>query len=469
MKDLAIKLVRSPLDVVALVLISLNTILLAVWAVKDTIALRNIALVLGSILALIVISNDWRQGSLRKQLRFPNSVPLILLALIFIWVLAHFFFLSQDPIQQLQELHSTWLRALLGTIMAFGSGLVIGKRPGFINWLWFGLFVSILAAYFRYISRAIELHSLFAPDYEGYIFYGKIYAVLVGTILISGLSGTLLDKLRNQGLSKWMWQGLFWLSGLALVLYAYVFIFDARNGIGLAAILVLGLFAAGFIGLVRHGEKSRNTKGVKLIASFLVALLLLGGVFAYQQIKHNPGWTYLVEDAKIAAQIDRHPEWQLSNSSHIYPKTDAGRQVTGNNYERVAWAIVGLRLLWQNPFGEGLLYRSFRILLQKDYPGATPMATHSGWIDLSLAFGIPGIILMWSILESTFCLALRNKGPFMVTVLVLSLMLFLLYSVGELSNSHSLEILFYWFSMLASLQLPNSTEKNINIQLYDFK
>ena len=109
MKDVAIKLAHSPLDVVALVLTSLNTILLAVWAVKDTIALRNIALVLGAILALFVISNDWRRGSLRRQLQFPNSLPLALIGLIFIWVLAHFFFLSQDSIKQLQELRSTWL------------------------------------------------------------------------------------------------------------------------------------------------------------------------------------------------------------------------------------------------------------------------------------------------------------------------------------------------------------------------
>ena len=461
MNDLTIKLARPPLGIISLALIALDTILLAVWAVKDTIALRNIALVLGAILALIVISNDWRQGSLRKQLRFPNSVPLALLALIFIWVLAHFFFLSRDPVSQFQELRSTWLRALLGVVMAFGSGLVISKRPGLINWLWCGMFVSILAAYFRYISKAVELNNLFAPDYEGYIFYGKIYAVLVGTILISGLSGTLLDKLRIDGLSKWLWQGLFWLSGSALVFYAYVFIFDARNGMGLAAILVLGLFVAGVIGLVRLSKKSTNKKGVKEITFFLVVLLFLGGVFAYQQLKHNPGWAYLIEDAKIAVQIDQYPEWQRSNSSHVYPKTDSGRQVTGNNYERVAWATVGLRLLGEHPLGEGLLHKSFRILLQANYPGATPMATHSGWIDLSLAFGVPGVILMWGILLTTFCLALRNKGPLMMTVLVLSLMLFLLYSVGELSNAHSLEILLYWFAMLAALQLPKPAEGHL--------
>ena len=50
-------------------LIFLNVILLSIWAIKDTIALRNIVLVLGAITSIIYIANDWR-------LRFtPLSYP----------------------------------------------------------------------------------------------------------------------------------------------------------------------------------------------------------------------------------------------------------------------------------------------------------------------------------------------------------------------------------------------------------
>jgi len=186
----------------------------------------------------------------------------------------------------------------------------------------------------------------------------------------------------------------------------------------------------------------------------LLGLLLLGGVFWQQQVKHNSGWVYLIEDVKIAIQVDRYQEWQTSNVTGVYPKTDLGRQVTGNNYERVAWAVVGLRMLAQHPLGEGVLYGPFSRLLQVDYPKATALSTHSGWIDLGLSMGIPGLILLWGVVVSTICVCIRNHGSLMMAGIVISALLFLLYTVGELSNSHSVEILFYWLSIAAAFQVP---------------
>jgi O-antigen ligase len=94
--------------------------------------------------------------------------------------------------------------------------------------------------------------------------------------------------------------------------------------------------------------------------------------------------------------------------------------------------------------------------LQIDYPGATPYATHSGWIDLGLSFGIPALLLVGAILASLFYLGIRSSGPFKLTVPIMAGMIFLLYLVGELNGKHSIEILFYWLAMLTALQLPQS-------------
>ena len=441
-------------------LVILNAILLSVWAIKHTVALRNCLLGLGLILSIAYVMMDWRQGSLRRQLSFPNNLPFILIGLIFVWVLVHFFLFSQDPELQLHELRSTWLRAFLGSIIAFSSGLAISKRPPLINYLWVGLLTSILAVIPRYLTKAIALNTPFAPDYFGYIFYGKIYAVLIGTILISGLSGTLWDQIRRSGISASLRQGMFWLLGVSVSLYAYVYIFDARNGIGLAAILFCGLILFGSIWWVQHIQRNKSISGAKAITASVLGLLLLGGIFWNQQAKYNPGWSHLIEDAKIGVQIDRYPEWQSSNLTGVYPKTDLGQQVTGTNYERVAWAVVGLKLLAQHPFGQGSLYGPFARLLQVEYPKATAISTHSGWIDLGLALGIPGLVLMWGVLISTIWLCIRNHGPLMMTGLVMTISLFFLYAVGELSNSHSVEILFYWLSMSAALQLSRGVAVN---------
>ncbi len=442
------------LDKLGFILVILNAILLSIWAVKHTVALRNLLLGLGTFLSIIYVAVDWRQGFLRKRLIFPNNLPFIFLGLVFLWVLSHFFFFSQDPQLHLHELSSTWLRALLASVMAFGCGLVISKRPALINYLWLGLLASILAVSPRYVAKAMALHNLFAPDYEGYIFYGKIYAVMTGTILMAGLTGTLLDQWRCCGIMNCLKQGVFWLLGSLISLYSYVFIFDARNGTGLTIILFCGLFIFGLIWAAQYIKKTRSISGVKAIITLLLGLLLLGGVFWQQQVKHNSGWVYLIEDVKIAIQVDRYQEWQTSNVTGVYPKTDLGRQVTGNNYERVAWAVVGLRMLAQHPLGEGVLYGPFSRLLQVDYPKATALSTHSGWIDLGLSMGIPGLILLWGVVVSTICVCIRNHGSLMMAGIVISALLFLLYTVGELSNSHSVEILFYWLSIAAAFQVP---------------
>lgn len=441
-------------------LIFLNVILLSIWAIKDTIALRNIVLVLGAITSIIYIANDWRFGDLKKQLRSVHSLPLILAGLLFTWVFIHFFCFSQDPISQFQELKSTWLRVLLGSILAWGTGLVILRRPILINYLWLGILLGILAVYTQYIPKALAKNALFVPDYHGYLFEGKINGVLVGTLLIAGLTGTVLDLYRQHQLSTHKWVMAFWLLGVFVAMYSYVFIYDTRNGFGLAAILFAAIIVSGVLWVIKRIITKGATKELAFVMVFIVGLAILASIFTYHQIQRNTGWLTLVEDAKIAVQVDKYPQWQRSNIGGEVPQTESGRVVVGNTYERVAWAVVGIRLIGQHPLGTGVLYTPFNKLLQIDYPGATPYATHSGWIDLTLSLGIPALLLMWGILVSVFYLGAQSGGPFAITVPIMAGMIFLLYLVGELNGKHAVEILFYWFAILTALQLPQISKAN---------
>ena len=441
-------------------LIFLNVILLAIWAIKDTIALRNIVLVLGAVASIIYIANDWRFGSLKRQLKSVHSLPLIFAGLIFTWVLLHFFCFSQDFISQFQELKSTWLRVVLASIFAWGTGLAILRRPVLINYLWFGILLGIFAVYAQYIPKALAKNALFVPDYHGYLFEGKINGVLVGTLLIAGLTGTVLDLYRQHQLSTHKWVMAFWLLGVVVAMYSYVFIYDTRNGFGLAAILFAAIIVSGVLWVIKRIITKGATKELAFVMVFIVGLAILASIFTYHQIQRNTGWLTLVEDAKLAVQVEKYPQWQQSNTNGIYPLTDSGRSVVGNTYERVAWGVIGVRLIQQYPLGTGVLYIPFNKLLQIDYSGATPYATHSGWIDLTLSFGVPALILMWGILASVFYLGAKSDGPFAITVPIMAGMIFLLYLVGELNGKHAVEILFYWFAMLSALQLPQMSKTN---------
>jgi hypothetical protein len=177
--------------------------------------------------------------------------------------------------------------------------------------------------------------------------------------------------------------------------------------------------------------------------------------FAFLQMTVNKGWHTLLEDAKVAVQIDRYPNWQ--NLAQMgYPKREDGQMVVPNTYERVAWATAGSRAITSYPQGVGMLAYPFakhplappKMLVSPNSPG---IATHSGWVELGLAFGIPILGLIFSALLLVFMEATRQAYPVRMTVLGFVVLIFCLYTVGELSIQHGIEILYYLLAFLPAL------------------
>ena len=436
-------------------LIIVSSILLGIWAVKNTIALRNSLLGLGFILGLAYIYIACKQ-EVFKGIRFKNWLPIVLMSLMLLWVLAHYFVLSRYPEDQLHELRSTWLRTFLAMVVGVSTGLALQKNVRLINVLWLGVGLSFLYLFFQYVPRAYASKNIFAADWYGgyYIYIGKINGVLMGTILFGGLGSAWIDHLRSKTFAMNFANNFLPLLGMVLTLYAYVFIFDTRNGVGISALLILAWILYGCFWFLLQGNRK------KLLLKFSGALLILAlalGIFswfAYQQTQHNSGWVTMIEDAKIAVQLEKYPNWQ-NTEKYGYPKTDAGRGVAGNTYERIAWATAGIRLIPENIFGVGVLARPFTRLLQEKYPGATPPSTHSAWIEFTLAFGLPGFILLFGSLISILCLTIFSPHfYFSVSVISTAFTLMLLYIVGELSTQHGVEVLFYTMALLAGLRMP---------------
>ena len=436
-------------------LIGISSTLLGIWAVKDTIALRNILLGTGFILGISYICSIYKQ-EVFKDIQFKEWLPIIFMAMMLIWILTHFFFFSRFPEVQLQELKSTWFRSFLAMIVGISTGLALQKNTKLMNTLWLGVGLSFLYLIFQYIPRAYATKNFFAVDWNGgyYIYIGKVNGVLMGTILFCGLGSTWIDKLRAKDFAMSFTNTFLPLLGMALTLYAYAFIFDTRNGLGVSAILVLAWIIYLAIWILSQGNLKKllpRLKGVLLLGVLIIGIF---SWISYQHTQHNSGWSTIIEDARIAAQLERYPNWQ-NTKKQGFPKTDTGREVSGNTYERVAWAKAGLRLIPENMLGVGVLAKPFNRLLQEGYPGATPLSTHSAWIEFTLAFGLPGFIFMFGSLVAILYLTVSSPNFYFrvrVTSLVLTLML--LYTVGELSTQHGVEVLFYVIALLAGLSLP---------------
>lgn len=456
-------------DKLGLLLIFISSTLLGIWAVKDTIALRNILLVLGAILGILYLVLQLRNQDLRASLAIRSSLPLMMLGLMFVWVVVHYLFFSRHPQQQFAELTSTWLRAFLGVWLAMGTALAISKRPNLVNWLWLGIFLSFLGLIYQYIPKALATKNLYAPDWYGgsYYFNGKINGVLVGSILIAGLIGSLfyycMPNQRRSNFARPLSAIIFCITGILLASYSYVYIFDARNGIGLEILICIAAMV--FLGFeaLKHKDKIKfNGRTI----TFLLALLSVGvlvACFAIQQAKHNSGWQTMVEDVQIAIQIEKYPNWREPQAMG-YPQAASGRLVAVNTYERTAWATAGMVIFVpENPLGIGILKHVFPRLLQEKYgkklDDVVP-STHSAWVDLTLSYGVPGLFLLAGPLILILYRAISQKQSrvFSGFMWMMSITLLLTFTVGEVAVGHGLEILIYWTAFLAILNVLSNTQ-----------
>lgn len=469
-------------DKTGLFLILISSVLLGIWAVVNTIALRNILLVSGALIGLLYWLKFFR-GSIRQGTKISppptQFAPFILISLFFCWILFHYLFLAREPLLQLEELKSTWFRSFLAVILGSATGLVLNRKMSYSPVLWLGLSLSFVVLLCQYIPKAMARQSMFAVDFFGsYIYWAKFSGVLSGLILISGLLGMwvdyvwpklrLVDYFQRQEIFQkmnLMLVSIYTVFGVSAALFSFVFIFDAKAGVGLAVIIFVMWFFVGLVYILRkilwsQDIENRSRSLLRLAIPFCLAISVVWW-FAQKHTKNNPGWESLFSDIYVSAQIDKYKNWQ-NVPKFGAPNRDDGERVRGNTYERVSWAVAGIRLLESEPLGYGTL-RSFPRQMKAIIPdfNGSPY-THSAWIDIGLAFGLPALFMIFSAIGIVLMRAIRRgDSPWRASVFTLSIAILLLYGVGEYGFQHGVEILFYFLGFLSSLSL--SLPKNLLI------
>jgi hypothetical protein len=476
------------LDKTGLALVLISSVLLGIWATMNTIALRNVLLWVGTVIALVYWWNWYKTNKANHTLpalSWLYWLAVSLIASMLIWVVIHYFVFAQNPQQQLSELKSTWLRSLLAVIIGSATSLALNRGSRFIPWLWLGLLLSFVVLVYQYIPKAIAKQSLFAVDWFGdYIYWAKFNGVLAGTILIAGLLGLLIDSVwHNKTKDKTIQLGMtadqktvshlngvvvkvdlinritipiYVFVGICIATYSFVFIFDAKAGVGMAFILIAFWLGIGllFILKITASEPDKQCRRAFLM-KYLVAFILVAASlfwFTAQHIKNNPGWGSLFEDIGISRQIDTHHFWKGTGAA--LPLRKDGMPVAGNTYERVALATLGMRLITLNPIGNGSL-RSLKEDAKKIEPNYQSYPyTHSAWIDLGLSFGLPGLLFLpMGFLSLLICAALNSRIRFRATIITVAIAVLILYLVGEYAFGHSIEMLFYLAGLLCGLAL----------------
>ena len=473
-----------------LVLVLMSSLLLGIWAVESTIALRNILLWVGGLASLyywFLFYVELKKKKIQLHLHFLVYLAIGLVAAMMVWVLVHYLFFTIDPQRQFHELKSTWVRACLAIALGSATGLCLLRNRRYLPIVWLGLLCSFFVLIYQYIPKALLNNSFFGTDYYGdYIYWAKFNGVLAGTLLIAGLLGLLIDQFVSVPKRSNLGNGLnkqkliaengaqtnvfaapegqqdyripaYSLLGIFIAVYSFVFIFDAKAGVGLAIILIVFWIGFGLIHLLKNANHPLHRDSIFSISRkallFFMLILAVLTLLTYKHMKNNPGWENLFTDIAISADVEKYTNWH--NPVKLgYPLRESGESVRPNTYERVSWGVVGLQLIQEQPFGYGV-FRSFAQQLRGKVDNFTSAVyTHSAWIDLGLAFGVLGLVLLpFAIMLLLLNAILTGRHPFRGTIISICVALLVLYGVGEYAFQHGIEILLFFCGFLLALSM----------------
>jgi hypothetical protein len=77
-------------------------------------------------------------------------------------------------------------------------------------------------------------------------------------------------------------------------------------------------------------------------------------------------------------------------------------------------------------------------------------------VELTIAFGLPGLALTLGALLSIAVLSFYEHKPFHYLVQILVFSVISLYAVGEVSSQHGIEILYFLIALTAGFLMPQA-------------
>ena len=440
-----------------------GVVLVLVWPLPGTIAARNSALVLGCLTSLAWVY------CVKPKINLQMALPTLCLLAVPAWLWAHYFFLPTDTVAQLYDLKGTWLRVSLAIIMASGLGLMVGRRPKAIIWIWLAMAALALITLGRFILEVWHTHQWvingfrFPFKYKSALVYFLMYPCLLAYALLHYCL-LVRDTTIKYGVAK---LGL----GLAAAALAATCWTDFIAAHALNGVLVAGFMGAIllFIYLIHSFWMSKRKTFVSWLLLGAVLLVLVTSITLFwqydQKYEHKLG--NLVGDVQVSAQIHLHPEWRRDTqyTGPRNPSDETGRVVNESTYERTAWFVKGVELLRDHPLGAGFSHLAFRHFMLLENPNLALYKTHSGWMDYALGLGIPGLLLTWLAmgLVAYRSLGVLSQGtvhaPLALGALWILAGIWVLWWPTEVSEREFIEYLFFMIAILNAANPSSSLDR----------
>jgi hypothetical protein len=432
--------IKPPINsILPCIMLGCGTVLMLIWPVIETIALRNILLFTGGSIGLWYLIRE------RTNLYQKSALPLLFILLFIVWLVIHNFSLAHNPLLEAKQITGTWLRVIFACFLGISTGLFARHHQRAQQSILAGIFLFVIIFYFNYAWVSFTRNSWEIPYPNELGLYGnKISIVFYGLVSLALACGVISHELmqttKNSGRN--ILAAMFY---IALVFLAFIFV-GTKNGVALSLILIFSLFA---VDLFKSNKSYINI----FIASIFIGIICFA---TYWHLKLNPEWHNFLQTVATGVQIDRYPNWQDLDTYGL-PKLADGTPVSESAYLRAAFATEGVKLLLENPLGYGLVDESFKYLTKANFPKGqdlTIVGTHSGWLDFSLGLGIPGLFLIWAAFASAIFYSYEKNSQWSYVTRWILAASFLAWTFAEISSSHFVETLFYLIALLSAGNLP---------------
>jgi hypothetical protein len=425
--------------------------LLFIWVLPNTIALRHLLLGAGCLSSIGLIWHNW------VQFKHANAriFPLTCIFVLFVWVLIHYTFFSLNPQLELSEIKGLWMRSLVGSIAAVGLGIVIVRYSKLRLCFYIALFSTPFINVIAYCWASYLNHGLVKPNEFVFSFlFGKIETAYFGAVAGAIATGNLIHLMTGKINKVKTLPILCWLIGLALVLVSAL-ISSTKNGIAIA----LGLCAFLAVVVVINSIFRKGGSKVTSVLVVIAILLLSAGIWEGHKSLAYRGWDTVVQDAALGLDINTNKQWQKIEGSVTMPLNSLGIPAAINTYTRFAYAAVGIRLIANYPMGYGSINNSFEGLQNlAQIPHQHDRQVHSGWIDFGLAFGIPGLLLIFASLISIIYFGILSNTSITLPWVIVCIAFIPFGLIAEISYKQYFEATIF-FLTLASTVIILGTEK----------
>lgn len=413
--------------------------LLSIWVVPNTIALRHVFLVVGFLSGIGLIRYHW----LSLKTVGVKALPLFCIFSLFVWVLIHYLFFSLNPELELSEIKGVWMRSMLGAVAAVGLGIAIVRHSTLRVCFYIALFSTPLINVASYLWASYLNHAWVRPNDFVRFLFTKIETAYFGAIAASVATGSLIHLLMCKMNRPNLVQIFAWLLGLALVLVSAL-VSSTKNGIAVALGLCAFLAIVVLITSILH-------KGVSKILSVVVLAIIVSlsvGIWKGHKSSAYKGWDTVFEDAALGLDIDTNKQWQKREGTVPTPLNSTGSEAAMNTYIRFSYMAVGARLIKEYPLGYGSINRSFKGLqVHAQVPHEHEGQVHSGWIDFGLAFGIPGLLLIFSSMLSIIYFGIKDKSSLVLPWAIVCLAFFPFGLIAEITWKQYFEATIFFLTL----------------------